>query len=53
MWFKGIDKKNVDDGWYCEHISVKNESSGKQTEFKVFDWLLTELWIVADEGKTF
>ena len=50
IFFSGIDKKEVTDGWFCERVIVKNKSLGKQVEFKVFNWLLTELWIVAGEG---
>ena len=48
--FLGIDKKKTSDGWFCERVFVKNEVSGQEVEFQVFNWLLTELWIVAGEG---
>ena len=48
--FAGIDKSKANDGWFCERVFVKNEVSGNEIEFQVFNWLLTELWIVAGEG---
>jgi len=44
-----IDKKEVGDGWFCERVVVENRAVGKQVEFNVYNWLLTELWVVAGE----
>ena len=50
MVFSGIDNKKDTNGWFCERVFVKNEVSGEQVEFRVFNWLLTEIWIAAGEG---
>ena len=45
-----VDKKRDKDGWLCDYVHIKTESSG-DVFFSVYDMVVTEIAVRAGKGK--